>query len=280
MQKKLDNQMVAAVVTTRNEGGVIKRLLKSIKTQSYKNIEIILVDNDSSDKTIEIAKNEYIKIFKHGLERSSQRNFGASKAKTKYLLFLDADMKLSKNVIKQCVELMRHNKEMGGIIIPERSEYLNYWEQVKAFERTFYNEKGDSITDAARFFPKKVFEKIGGFDDQIIGPEDWDITDRVRKYGYTIGRVKSKIYHFERIPSLFSLMRKKFYYGLALNKYLNKQGMSPISQKTVYFLRPIFYKRMDRILSKPILSLGLILMFLTESIGGALGYLIGRINAK
>ncbi len=280
MQKKLDNQRVSVIVTTRNEGDVIKRLLKSIRTQSYKNIEIILVDNDSSDKTIEIAKNEHIRIFKHGLERSSQRNFGARKAKAKYVLFLDADMKLSKNVINQCVELIRCNKEMGGIIIPERSEYRNYWEQVKAFERTFYNEEGDSITDAARFFPNKVFERVGGFDEQITGPEDWDITDRVRKYGYTIGRVKSEIYHCERIPSLFSLMRKKFYYGLALNKYLNKHGMSPISQKTVYFLRPVFYKRIDRIVSKPVLSIGLIVMFLTESIGGAFGYLIGRINAK
>jgi len=64
---------------------VIEDLLKSIKKQSYSPIETIIVDNSSIDKTVEIAKKYTKYVFTKGPERSSQRNYGAKKAKGKYL---------------------------------------------------------------------------------------------------------------------------------------------------------------------------------------------------
>ncbi len=272
------NKLVSIVITTKNEESVIARLTSSIKQQTYSDKEIILVDNNSTDKTVEIAKEMGISTFTQGPERSAQRNFGAKKATGDYLLFLDADMKLSSNVVKECVQICQSDKKIGAIVIPEQSIASNFWEQVKAFERSFYNEEGDEITDAARFFRKEAINKVGGYDEMITGPEDWDLPESVKKAGYNIGRTQSLIYHYEKINSPFDLAKKKFYYALRAHRYLSKQNISVLSPKTIYFLRPVFYKKFNKIITHPILSLGMIVMLTIELFWGGLGYLIGRIK--
>lgn len=274
------NKLVSVIITTRNEEKVLGKLLLSIRKQTYKKKEVILIDNNSTDGTITIAKKMGIKIFNFGPERSAQRNFGVRKAQGEYILFLDADMELTKNVIKECIKLIRIDKEISGINIPEIAVGVRFWEKVKAFERSFYNKEGDSITDAVRFFQRKVLKRIGGYDEAMTGPEDWDITDRLRKNGFRIGRIKAKIYHYERIPSILTLMKKKFYYALDVHKYIEKQKISIFSPKTIYFLRPVFYRNSDKIIAHPLLFLGMIFMLSIEITAGALGYFIGRIRSK
>lgn len=272
------NQLISIIITSRNEAKVLRRLLRSIIKQTYKKIEIILVDNNSSDLTKKIGLEFTKNVFNYGPERSAQRNFGAKIAKGDYLLFLDADMELSKNVSEECIGVINLNKKIGGIIIPERSIARNFWEKVKAYERSFYNEKGDEVTDAARFFRKSIFDKAGGYDETITGPEDWDLPETIRKLGYGIGRIDTFIYHYERINSPLSLAKKKFYYALSAHRYLRKHNIATLSPKTIYLLRPIFYKNFDRILLHPILATGMFMMLSLELFAGALGYLIGRIR--
>ena len=261
--------LVSVIIPAYNEEKVIGRLLGSIKNQSHKRIEIVVVDDASTDKTAEIAKKYTDKVFTRlHAERSIQRNFGASMAKGKYLFFLDADMELSEDVVKECVGLLVNNDKIGAIVVPEESIATNFWEEVKAFERSFYNLEGDEKVDAARFFSKDAFDKVGGYDETITGPEDWDLPDSIGKSGYMIERIKSIIYHHERINSPFSVARKKYYYALKSHRYLKKQKISTFGPKTVYFLRPIFYREWKRILTHPVLSLGMFLVLSLELVYG------------
>lgn len=270
--------LVSVIITTKNEEKVIDRLIKSIKKQTYKNIEVILIDNNSTDKTVDIAKKFGVKIYSFGPERSAQRNFGAKEAQGKYLLFVDADMKLSQNVIKECIEVVEMNKNIGAIVIPEVSEARTFWEKVKGFERSFYNEEGDPVTDAARFFSKKAFISGAGYDETITGPEDWDLPETIRELGFKIGKISARISHKERISSPISLARKKFYYALHAYKYLTKHNIPMLGPKTIYFLRPVFYKNIRKIIAHPVLSSGMVVMLSAELVGGGLGYFIGRAN--
>lgn len=272
------DRTVSVIITTKNEEKVIGRLIESVGKQTYKQAEIILVDNFSVDKTVEIAKKMGVAVYSFGPERSSQRNFGASLAKGEYYLFIDADMELSPDVLKECVEICRENPKVGAVIIPEQSIGRTYWEKVKAFERSFYNQEGDNITDAARFFTQKAFLKAGGYDETITGPEDWDLPESVSNLGFKTMRIISVIYHHEEISSPLALARKKFYYALKSYRYLRKQKISAFSPKTIYFLRPVFYKHFDKILVHPALSIGMFIMLTIELFGGGLGYLIGRIK--
>lgn len=272
------SEHVSVIVTTKNEEGVIERLLKSIKAQTYKNVEIVVVDNHSSDLTRDIAKKYTDKVLLKGPERSVQRNYGAKKAKGKYLFFLDADMKLSPKVVEECVKVVNQDKKIAGVTILEESIASNFWEKVKAYERSFYNLEGDEVTDAARFFKSEAFKELKGYDETLTGPEDWDLTERLRKKGYKVGIVSEKIIHYERVPSIYRLLKKKYYYGLKSPRYLAKQKVKIISPKTIYFLRPVFYKHWRRLISNPILSLAMFIMFFLEMFAGGTGYLIGKLK--
>jgi glycosyltransferase involved in cell wall biosynthesis len=274
----MSKSLVSLIVTTKNEAEVIERLLKSIKKQSYKIIELIVVDNNSTDKTAVIVKKYTKHIFSKGPERSTQRNFGAKKAKGDYFMFLDADMELSPHVVEECVDKITQDKKVGAVTVPEQSKVKLFWEKVKAHERSFYNEVGDTTTDASRFFSRKAFLSVGGYDESITGPEDWDLPENVLKKGYKTTRIKSVIYHYERVPSLFQLGKKKYYYALTSHRYLKKHNISPMSAKTIYFLRPVFYKNWRKLLGHPVLSGGMFVMFAVELASGGFGFLVGRIK--
>lgn len=269
---------VSVIITTRNEQEVLARLLDSVKRQSYKYIEIIVVDNNSSDSTKSIAKEFTKSVYNFGPERSAQRNFGSRKAKGRYLLFLDADMQLTRNVVKMCVDFLKRNKEIGALAIKEVPIAKSFWEKVKAFERSFYNIKGDKVTDAARFFDANIFHIISGYDERITGPEDWDITDNVVERGFRVKWINEIIYHFERVPNPLKLAQKKYYYGLKAHRYFQKHKMNLLSLKTVYFFRPAFFQDPMRLIMHPILTVAMLFMLSCEQIGGGLGYLIGRVN--
>lgn len=275
----IKKDLISVIIPTFNESAVIGRLLRSIKSQSYSNVEVIVVDDGSSDTTISISRKFTKKVFgrKHA-ERSVQRNFGANKSKGKFLFFLDADMELSQNVIKECVEVCVKNKNVGGVIAPEESVANSFWEKVKAFERSFYNIEGDNFIDAARFFRRDVFEKAGGYDETITGPEDWDLPEAMQKRGYKIDRVKSKIFHHERVPTLYSLVKKKYFYALKSHRYLKKQNISILGPKTVYLLRPVFYKNWRKMFSHPFLSTMMFVMLFAEMVGGGMGFIVGKIK--
>lgn len=274
--RRSKNSLVSVIITTRNEADVIGRLMESLKNQTYSDLEIIVVDNNSLDRTKSISFEYTKKVFDYGPERSAQRNFGAKIAKGEYYFFLDADMELTSNVVKECVELIQGDRRAGAATILEKSIAKTFWEKVKAFERSFYNLEGDNVTDAARFFPKEIFNKVGGYDETITGPEDWDITDNVKKLGYKIGLVKAIIYHHERIPSIVSLIRKKFYYGLKSHRYLSKQKVSTFSSKTIYFLRPVFYRDPLKLCMHPVLTLAMFFLLSAELVAGGFGFMIGK----
>ena len=108
-KEKGDDILVSVVIPTYNREKIIKRAIESILNQSYKNIEIIVVDDGSTDNTKkiieelnqEIGKNKIKYIYKENRGVSVARNVGALNAKGKYISFLDSDDKYLKNKIER-----------------------------------------------------------------------------------------------------------------------------------------------------------------------------------
>ncbi len=275
----MNNNLVSVIISTKNEEAVIENLLKSIKKQTYKPIEIILVDNNSTDATKSIAKRYTNLVFNKGPERSAQRNFGAKKANGKYVIFLDADMILDLNVIEECVATVvsKNGKTgIGGAIIPEKSVGKGFWGRVKTFERSFY--VGEESIEAARFFQKYIFLECGGYDESITGPEDWDMSQKV-KSKYKIERIKSFITHNEGEAKLFDFVKKKYYYGKGSSAYIKNYSLRLTGKQVIYLLRPAFYKNWKRMIEKPDLTCGIIILLVLEQIAGFLGFLRGQFSA-
>lgn len=270
------NPLVSIIITTRNSARTLKDLLESVKKQSYKKIEIIVVDNNSSDKTKKIGLKFTKKVYDFGPERSAQRNFGARKAKGSYYLVLDSDMTLEKDVVGQCVSEIRKNNRKE-VAIPEVSFGESFWAKSKTLEREI--NTGEKFFESARFFPKDIFWEANGYDENLTGPEDWDLPQRIARK-YKVARIKARIFHNEGDLTLKDLMRKKYYYGLCAHKYLSKNNLSIFSPVTIYLLRPAFYRNWKKMLSHPLISAGMIVMLSFENIAGGFGYIRGRFKSK
>lgn len=271
----MDNKsLVSVIITTKNEERNIETCLKSIKNQTYKKIEVIVVDNNSTDSTEKISK-KYTKLFfTKGPERSAQRNYGARKSKGTYLLLLDADMRLSKKVIEDCIDIVEKNKLLG-VVIPEESYGKNFWAKCKALERSFY--VGVDWMEAARFFSKKTFLEFKGYDESQTGTEDYDLPQRIKeKYGREkFGRINSFIYHNEGNLSLFYTLKKKNYYARTIGKYKNKSSNKYYVKKQSSILEryKLFFSHPVKLFKNPILGVGMLFMKTSEFLAGGLGYM-------
>ena len=257
--------LVSIIITTKNEEDVLGNLLESVKKQTHKSVEVLLVDNNSTDKTKDIGKKYGARVFNKGPERSTQRNFGVKKAKGKYVLVLDADMVLTKNVLKELIEKAKNYKVL---IVPEKSFGEGFWVKFKIFEREFY--EGEDLIEAARFFERETFLKFGGYDTGITGPEDYDLPLRMRKAGLKIGRIKSYILHNERVFSPLKSAKKKYYYALKAGPYLKKHPKVALGQGNLLF-RPIFLKKWKKFATHPFLGLGMLFVRFVEMFGALLG---------
>lgn len=270
------NPKVSVLVHTRNSERTIGKHLESIANQSYKNIEIIFVDNNSTDQTLEIARKYTKFIYSYGPERSAQRNYGAKKSSGKYLFVPDSDMILSKDVVKACVDLMMKNSSLKAVIIPERSIGEGFWAKCKELERSYY--EGVDWMEAARFFEKKIFDQMGGYDERNTGTEDYDLPQRIRRrHGdKSIGRIKKYIYHDEGKLTLWRSIQKKFYYSKTLNVYERDNFLELYKQGNVLRRYILFFSRPKKLLADPLVSLGMFFMKAGEFTAEGLAYVLTK----
>lgn len=214
--------LISVIVNTKNEQKNLESCLRAVKSQNYpaEDTEIIIVDNFSTDQTKEIAEKFTEKIFDQGPERSSQKNFGVQKSRGEWFLHLDADMTLSENVLRECVEKISRHKDAVALYIPEIIRGEKFFSKVRRFERSFYN---GTVIDGARFLKKSAFEKIGGFDEKLYACEDWDLDKRLKKIG-NFDIIESPLYHNESEFCLRKYLAKKSYYSKNFNIYIEKWG--------------------------------------------------------
>ncbi|MHA1280147.1 MAG: glycosyltransferase family 2 protein [Candidatus Helarchaeota archaeon] len=269
--------LVSVIISTRNEEDVIEDLLKSVRSQTYPNIELILVDNKSADHTVEIANFYVDKLVIQGPERSAQRNRGVQEARGKYVLILDADMRLSPRVVKDLVACVINDSSIKAVVIPEKSFGYNYWARCKALERNCYTDNLKDVT-GARFYDKELFLRIGGFDEKMTGTEDWDLSQRVARVA-KVGSIQSVIIHNEGHINLFDQMRKKYYYALTLRGYIKRHPAAFFRQANFLF-RPAYFRHWRDLVRHPHLAAGMFFLRLSEAVAGAVGVLLGVLQGK
>ncbi len=267
--------LVSVIVPTYNSAKFLGKCLRSIKNQTYPNIELIVVDNSSTDNTKEVARRFTKIVFNRGSERSAQRNFGARESKGKYLVFIDSDMQLSKDVVKDCAERTTQEKNVKALVIPEKSFGKGFWARCKRLEKSFY--VGVDWMEAARFFEKKIFLTVGGYDEKLISGEDWDLSQRIEKK-CAIDRVDKFIFHNERETNLARTIWKKFYYSRHFAGYVKKGcNKGKVKRQTGIMMRyKLFLTSPTKLLKDPLVGIGMLLMKTCELGFGGVGYLVGR----
>jgi glycosyltransferase involved in cell wall biosynthesis len=221
--------------------------------QTYHPIEVIVVDNYSTDKTREIATKFGVKVYLKGPERATQMNFGRTIAKGEYFYRVDSDFILDPSLVEEAVA--KCEEGFDAIAVHNTSDPLvSFWSKVRKLERDCYRD--DDLNIGARFFKMEVFDAVGGFDEKLIAAEDYDLHNKIVKMGYKIGRITRQEIHIGEPKNLSEIVRKSYYYGTTIQNYIQKNP--EISKKQLSPIRISYFKHISHFMENPILAVGFI----------------------
>lgn len=275
IQELIENKpLVSIIIPTRNSADTIDACLRSIKGQSYSNLEIIVVDNYSHDQTLDIATEYGAKVYLKGPERSAQVNFGVSKAKGKYVYRVDSDFVLEPNVVMEAVQNCE-KQGYDGIAVHNTSDpSVSFWAKVRKMERDSY--RNDNLNVAARFWKKESFELVGGFDVDLIAGDDYDLQNRLLKSGFKIGRIRAQETHIGEPKSMAEIFRKHYYYGKNIGLFIQKNHERALIQLSP--LRRSLLKGLSKSSKEPSIILGFFVYQLLRYAAASLGMMSAKIK--
>lgn len=242
---------LSIIIATKNESSNLPRLFDSLRKQTEKDFETIIVDNHSQDQTLQISRKFTPHVYTHGEERSAQRNFGAQYARGKYLLFLDADMELAPTIISDCMTSAT-DSNVVAIIVPETTKGTSYYAKIKALEMKLYT--GELDIESPRFFLKATFQRLSGYNESLIAGEDWDLTQRIRTLGRIV-RTHTPLLHHNN--SLMRELRHKIYYASKIHDYSKIQPQL-FKQQSGKERLLLFWRKRDLLVKTPLNAIGLI----------------------
>ncbi len=200
---------ISVILNAYNEEKDLPDCIKSLKNQSVKPFEIIVIDNGSKDKTVEVSKKAGAKVYTiKPRSRGLARDYGWRKAKGNIVAYLDSDMIINKDWVKEI--LKKFDEGADGVI-----DRIHVWKPNNAFTESldaFYSFRIENNYEPflAWAYKKDLLEKVGGFKDIWI--EDGELGKRFLKAGYKIKLAEKAIRYHKGPPREFRNMLKRNYF--------------------------------------------------------------------
>jgi glycosyltransferase involved in cell wall biosynthesis len=261
--------LVSVIIPAKNSEETIRECLKSVRAQTYTNFEVIVVDNFSSDSTVAIAKEYADQVLLGGPERSTQVKLGVAHSKGDYVYKIDSDFVLEPTVLEKAVRAASEDDAVG-VIIPNLSDpRISFWSKVRFFERLSY--VGSSQIEAARFFRRDAYDKVGGHDSTLVSYEEHDVHNRVSQYGKISRVVGAAEWHIGEPKTLAEIASKHWYYGKTAHLYVKKHPSRASTQ--ILPVRRSLLSQRDTWFHRPKLLLGLIVYDTVKYMSAAFGLL-------
>ncbi len=219
-----NQDLVSIIIVNYNGKKYLEKCLKSLERIDYDNYEIILVDNNSTDDSIEFVKNTYPSIIIIKLEKNygfaEPNNIGAKNAKGNFLLFLNNDTEVTPNFVTELVNAAKTDKQIAicqSLLLKPNGEIDSSGDFLDTLGRAYSSKiKPKSIKEilsargASLLVKREIFENLGGFDKEYFASfEDVDLGWRCWIAGYKVIVVPSSIvYHSggQTIKELSSVM--------------------------------------------------------------------------
>ena len=219
---------LSVVIPTKNEEVNIGACLDAFAPFGH-GIEILVVDNFSPDRTREIADKKGANVLLKGLERCAQRNRGWREATGDYVMFVDADMIVPKATVEEILEGIREQSTaVDAYWIPEVRSGAGLRLKARNFERSFYD---GTCIDGLRVIRRDWLEKVGGYDENLVACEDWDLDRRLLAAGATTAITKGHLVHNEAKQDLGKFLKKKAYYSTSVAAYRAKWREDDVIRK-------------------------------------------------
>lgn len=192
---------VSVIIPYYNDGKYIAEAVASVEQQTYSDIEIILVNDGSTDAesirifdAIQIKKG--IKLHEENAGPSAARNLGIMQANGKYILPLDADDKIAPTYIEKAVAILENNPQCG-IVYCEGSFFGTDGGKWHLPPFTMGRMLLSNIIFNAGLFRKEDWEVCGGYDESLrIGIEDWDFWLNILELGRVAYQIPETLFFY------------------------------------------------------------------------------------
>lgn len=272
----MNEPLVSVIVPTYNSERTLRECLTALTTQEYKNIEIIITDSYSRDKTKEIAKVFTDKII-DAPSLSLARKKGVELSGGKYILFLDSDQIINPDTIRLSVKACEEDG-YDGVTHFERSKVHKntFVEKLINYDKwIFHSEQDDDPVYGAaepRFFKADFVRKIDFLDNPPITFELAIINLKMKNMGARIKFLNAYIYHYET-TTFYQVAKKFFRYGFyyipALKKFPNLAIHHSAPRRSYFTARAIRH---------PFFFLGLFALYTVKGVATFCGILFSTCN--
>ena len=205
----MSSPLVTIIIPTFNRRRWIGECLDSVKAQTYQNIETLVIDDCSTDGTVEwLRSNPDYSFAKVHVQpqnggASIARNTGIEMARGELIAFIDSDDLLAPNHVAQAVEAFASQADIGlfacdSTLIDSDGAVLysgRTWHEIQSELKNYPVQSGvRNLQDVFVFsnifpgftLPKRVFDRVGNFDQMIFPMDDYDLMLRVAGAGYGI----------------------------------------------------------------------------------------------
>lgn len=260
--------LVSINIATYNSERTISKCLESVTKQTYKNIEIIIMDSFSKDKTLEIAKSYGAKIV-FAPTLASARKAGADASHGEYIFILDSDQILEPEAVEKCVKTCEEGYD--GITLFEKSlvQRGTFIEKVIAYDKEIFHSLHDDDpikgTAIPRFFRSSYYKNVGFAKNPPITFEHTIIHNEIVKMGAKIKFIDAYIWHHETttIRDVVCKFYRYGYYYIPAFKFNREIAIHHSMPRRTYFRR-VAYKN-------PKLFIGLFYIYFVKAISAVIG---------
>jgi GT2 family glycosyltransferase/Flp pilus assembly protein TadD len=197
---------VSVIIPCYNYGRYLTEAVSSVIGQTFQDFEIIIVNDGSTDNSREVAEKLIAENPRHRIRLINQENSGQPAisrnnairvSQGRYIICLDADDMIATNMIEECLVLLESHPEIA-IAYTDRLDFDGFEGVVQAGEYDFSRLIYANHISYCALYRKEVWERVGGYRDNVKAVEDWDFWIASGALGYYGKRIPLPLFKYRR----------------------------------------------------------------------------------
>ncbi len=215
------NPLVSIIIPSYNMAKLVLRAVESVLNQTYQNLEIIVVDDGSTDNTKQLLEPYFNKIkyvYKANGGVCSARNAGLRQASGAFIALLDSDDTYMPDKVEKSLKFLQDNPDFGFVhtdtyLVDSQDREIERYQHPKSRYTGWISRqllKGNFIANPTNFFRRECYDSCGGYEESLFPPGDWDLWLRISK--------KFKVGYIDEPLSRYSIISNSCFNDLERTK--------------------------------------------------------------
>jgi len=257
------SDLISVVIPCYNDGKYLPETIKKLQEQTYKNFEIIIVNDGSTDEFTlnilqQLEQQEITVLHKENGRMSSARNHGEKHAKGKFIAALDADDYFHPTFFEKAITILNADENKNIAVV---TSYIQMFGEINKLSRprggNAFNFLFSSQCPACAMVRKECWDAVGGYDEEMKnGYEDWEFYIRITQRGWVVHVIPEKLFYYRQTQKSahknLTLPNRASLINYIVNKhkewYIEELKKLIINEQVIYTESRISYQRIFKMI--------------------------------